>query len=104
RHPDTDEEAHIQTRLQMMDEAGVGLQVLSPAAGRAPYGADEGAAVDAAKICNDLTAALVARYPERFKAFASLPLPHVEASLRELARGMDELKMIGVNLHISALN
>src|SRR6266545_3585719 len=68
RHPDTDEEAHIQTRLQMMDDAGVGLQVLSPAAGRAPYGADESAAVEAAKICNDMTAALVVRHPERFKA------------------------------------
>ena len=40
-HPDTDDEEHIQKRLEMMEEAGVGLQVLSPAAGRAPYGKDE---------------------------------------------------------------
>src|ERR1700687_2682093 len=31
RQPVTDDEAHVRTRLDMMDEAGVGLQVLSPA-------------------------------------------------------------------------
>ena len=103
-HPDTDDEAHIEQRLQMMDDAGVGMQVRSPAAGRAPYAQDEAAAVDAAQICNDISARLVMRYPDRFKSFVSLPLPHVEASLRELRRGMDELGMIGVNMHISALD
>ena len=103
RHPDTDDEAHIDQRLQMMAGAGVGMQVLSPAAGRAPYAADETGAVTATRIINDASSQLVARYPDRFKSFVSLPLPHVEASLRELRRGMDELGMIGVNLHISAL-
>jgi 6-methylsalicylate decarboxylase len=102
-HPDTDDDAHIEARLRMMDEAGVGLQVLSPAAGRAPYARDEEAATEAARLWNDRAAALVGRRPERFKAFVSLPLPHVEASVRELRRGLDELGMIGVNLHISAL-
>jgi 6-methylsalicylate decarboxylase len=102
-HPDTDDDAHIEQRLQMMADAGVGMQVLSPAAGRAPYAADQAAAVEAAQIVNDLTAQLVAREPERFKGFVSLPLPHVDASLHELRRGLDDLGMIGVNLHISAL-
>jgi predicted TIM-barrel fold metal-dependent hydrolase len=102
-HPDTDEGAHIEQRLQMMDTAGVSLQVLSPAAGRAPYGEDQAAAVDAAQIWNDRAAELVGRFPDRFRAFVSLPLPHIEASLRELRRGLDELGMIGVNLHTSAL-
>jgi predicted TIM-barrel fold metal-dependent hydrolase len=103
-HPDTDDEADIERRLRMMEEAGVGMQVLSPAAGRAPYAADETAAVDAARLWNDLAARLVARSPAEFKAFVSLPLPHIEASVRELRRGLDELGMIGVNMHISALN
>jgi predicted TIM-barrel fold metal-dependent hydrolase len=102
-HPDTDDAGHIETRLREMDEAGVGLQVLSPAAGRAPYGADEALSVAAARLCNDQHAELVAKHPDRFKAFVTLPLPHIEASLGELKRGMDELGMIGVNLHISAL-
>jgi predicted TIM-barrel fold metal-dependent hydrolase len=103
-HPDTDDEDHIQKRLQMMSEANVGLQVLSPAAGRAPYASDETAAVNAATIANDLTAQLVQRYPEKFKAFVSLPLPHIDASIEELKRGLDQLGMIGVNMHISALD
>ena len=37
-HPDTDDAEHIEKRLEMMEAAGVGLQVLSPAAGRARGG------------------------------------------------------------------
>jgi len=88
----------------MMDEAGVGLQVLSPAAGWAPYSDDEGSAVAAAVIGNDLTADLAHRMPDRFKALVSLPLPHVDASLREMRRGLDELGMLGVNIHCSVLD
>ena len=104
RHPVTDDAEHVQRRLQMMDEAGVGIQVLSPAAGWAPYSQAEAAAVDAARIGNDGLAALASRIPDRFKALVSLPLPHVDASLRELERGLDELHMIGVNIHCSILN
>ena len=101
--PVTDDEAHIQTRVQMMDDAGVGVQVLSPAAGWAPYSAEEAPSVEAARIANDTTAALASRMPDRFKALVSLPLPHVDASLRELSRGLDELGMVGVNIHCSVL-
>ena len=101
--PVTDSPEHIQQRLDMMEAAGVRLQVLSPAAGHAPYGTDGNAAVDAAMIGNELTAALVSRYPDKFKAFVSLPLPHIDASLRELRRGLDDLGMIGVNIHCSVL-
>lgn len=103
-HPDTDDEAHIAERLRMMDEAGVGVQVLSPAAGRAPYGVDEDAATEAARIVNDRSAELVAQHPDRFQSFVSVPLPHIEASMEELRRGLDDLGMAGVNLHISALD
>ena len=103
-HPDTDDAAHIEARLELMHDAGVRMQVLSPAAARAPYGESEADAVAAARIGNDIYAELVQRYPEQFKSFVSLPLPHIDASLKELERGMDQLGMIGVNLHISALD
>jgi 6-methylsalicylate decarboxylase len=101
--PVMDSADHLQQRLEMMEAADVGLQVLSPAAGHAPYGTDEKLAVEAARIGNDLTAELVARHPDKFKAYVSLPLPHIDASLRELRRGLDELGMIGVNIHCSVL-
>src|SRR4051794_3810118 len=90
-HPDTDDPEHIEKRLEFMADAGVGLQVLSPAAARAPYSTDATKSAEAARINNDLNAELVARYPEQFKAFVTLPLPHIDASLKELARGYDEL-------------
>jgi predicted TIM-barrel fold metal-dependent hydrolase len=102
--PDTDDAAHIEARLELMESAGVGMQVLSPAAGRAPYGTDERAAVRAAQVCNDGNAEMVRRYPDRFRAFVSLPLPHVDASLAELSRGLDDLGMVGVNLHTAVLD
>ena len=101
--PVTDSADHIQQRLEMMETAGVSLQVLSPAAGHAPYGTEEATAVEAAQVGNELTAEFVSRYPDRFKAFVSLPLPHIDASLRELRRGLDDMGMIGVNIHCSVL-
>jgi len=101
---DTDDDDHLKKRLEMMDEAGVRMQVVTPAGGRAPYLAGEAAAVSAARLYNDRATQLVTRYPDRFKTFVSLPLPHIDASLQELRRGLDELGMIGVNLHISALD
>ena len=103
-HPVTDDQAHVATRVQMMDDAGVGVQVLSPAAGWAPYSHDRAASVEAAHVANDTLAELANRMPQRFKSLVSLPLPHVDASLRELERGLDELGMIGVNIHCSALD
>jgi len=104
RLPDTDDPEQVQTRLTMMDDAGVDVQVLSPAAGWAPYSADVRTSVDAARIGNDATADLVRRHPDRFKAFVSLPLPHVDEALNELRRGLDELAMIGANIHCSILD
>lgn len=103
-HADTDSDEHIAKRLEWMDEAGVGLQVLSPAAVRSPYSAKKKKSVAAARLCNDLTADLVSRHPDRFQALVTLPLPHIKQSLKELERGLDELGMVGLNLHISALD
>jgi 6-methylsalicylate decarboxylase len=103
-HPVTDDQAHVATRVQMMDDAGVGVQVLSPAAGWAPYSHDEALGVEAAHVANDTIAELATQMPRRFKALVSLPLPHVDASLRELQRGLDQLGMVGVNIHCSVLD
>jgi aminocarboxymuconate-semialdehyde decarboxylase len=71
------------------------MQILS-ASPQLPHGRDETAAIDAARYVNDQYAELVARHPSRFRAFASLPLPHLDASAAELARALDDLGMAGV--------
>ena len=98
-----DDPSGIPTRLQQMDDAGVSLQVLSPAASP-PYAEQEADAVEAAQIINDSYAELAARYPGRFAAVVSLPLPHIDASLREMERGLDELGMLGVSLTCSCFD
>src|SRR5437588_2233172 len=90
-----DDLAGIQKRLQQMEEAEVQLQVLSPAASP-PYAEKEADAVAAARLINDAYADLARKYPGRFNAVVSLPLPHIDASLREMARGLDKLGMLGV--------
>lgn len=51
-----------------------------------------------ARECNEAMAELVAGRPGRFGAFGALPLPDIEAALRELDYALDVLKLDGVNL------
>ena len=98
-----DDPASVPTRLQQMDEAGVVMQVLSPAASP-PYAEREADAVAAARLINDSYAELAQKYPGRFSAVVSLPLPHIDAALREMERGLDQLGMLGVSLTCSCFD
>ncbi|HEU5197221.1 MAG TPA: amidohydrolase family protein [Methylomirabilota bacterium] len=98
-----DDAAEIVTRLERMDDAGVQMQVLSPAASP-PYAEKEADAVAAARLINDAYAELAAKHPGRFTAVVSLPLPHIDASLREMERGLDQLRMAGVAMCCSCFD
>src|SRR6267378_14494 len=98
-----DDPGGIATRLALMDEAGVQLQVLSPAASP-PYAEKEADAVEAARLINDSYAELAKTYPGRLAAFVSLPLPHIDAALREMERGLDQLGMLGVSMTCSCFD
>jgi aminocarboxymuconate-semialdehyde decarboxylase len=74
----------------------VDLAVLSPSASQ-PYLPDAGNAAGAATLLNDVYADVARRYPTRFAAFGSVPLPHVDAALAEAARCLDTLGMLGIN-------
>src|SRR3984885_3620016 len=92
--------AELAARLRLMDRAEVQMQVLS-ACPQVPYAEDMEKAVKAARFVNDQYAALVERYRDRFAAFAALPMPHVEESLGELHRALDELGMAGIAMNTS---
>jgi 6-methylsalicylate decarboxylase len=95
--------ATLDERIGQMDEAQVDLQVLSPS-NLMPYLENEADAGEAARILNDGYAELTHRLPHRFKAYVSLPLPHIEASLREMERGLDQLELAGITFGCSILN
>lgn len=92
----------LQNRFKLMDDAGVKMQLLSVSP-QLPYFENKAHAVEAARVANDLYAELVHRHPDRFFALAAVPLPHVEASLRELARALDDLGMLGVTIATTVL-
>jgi 6-methylsalicylate decarboxylase len=85
-----------------MEQAQVDLQILS-VSGMAPYYEKRDAAVEGARYANDMYAALMREHPKKFSAFATLPLPHVDAALDEMSRAMDELQMPGITLTTSVL-
>ena len=85
----------LEGHLRHMDRSQVDKQLLS-VSGQLPYFAKENDAVDAARLGNDIYARIVREYPKRFAAFACTPLPHVQASIAETRRALDELGMVGV--------
>jgi 6-methylsalicylate decarboxylase len=90
-------EAEMNKRFAVMDATGVEVQVLSICP-QAPNFEDKSHAVDAAKWANDLYAETVHKWPKRFMAYTALPLPHVDEALKELDRGLSQLKFVGVTM------
>lgn len=95
-------EADLERRFALMDRAGTDLQVLCVAP-QSPHLAGESDAVAPAGAANESYAQLVARFPERFRAFAALPLPHADAALQELTRAFDDLGAVGVGVTTTVL-
>ncbi len=93
----------LDARLRLMDRAGIDIQVLS-AAPQLPYGDDAARAVAAARYVNDEYAALVSSHPDRFRAFAATPMPHIDVAITEMWRAIDELGMVGVTMTTSILD
>lgn len=94
--------AELEARLRLMDRAGIEIQVLS-ASPQLPYAEGQEKAAQVARFVNDQYAELVGRYPDRFRAFAALPMPNVEVSLGEMRRALDELGMVGVVMNTTVL-
>lgn len=92
----------IGERLALMDRTGVDAQVLSISATQ-PYRENVSDAVRAARLVNDRFTEVCRKHRGRFYAFGALPLPHVDESLAEMGRCMDELDMVGVTMGCSVI-
>ncbi len=84
-------------RLEVMEQNGIATEIISLSSPGLRYfpGAE------AVRLChgfNDELAELMRDQPKRFGGLATLPLPNVDASLAEIARACDELKLDGIIL------
>jgi predicted TIM-barrel fold metal-dependent hydrolase len=85
-------------RLKVMDHAGIDVQVLSALSNNV-QDLDPGASVAVNRQLNDRMAETVAKYPDRFRAFAALPMTDPVGAVDELRRCVQELGFLGAMIH-----
>ena len=84
-------------RIEDMDRVGIDVEVISLSTPNVFF-AEAGSQAAIATMVNDSYAELIAKYPTRFKGFASIPMDDPDAALKELERVLDDLKLNGVVL------
>lgn len=101
---DPDNPAHKQIsdigegRIQAMDEAGVGMQVLSLSyPGVELFNPADGTAI--ARQVNDDMAEVIGKYPDRFSGFAAIAAQDPEAAAAELERAVTQLGLKGAMIN-----
>ena len=88
----------VSRSLESMDRNGIATAFTSISGPGFWFGnADETSGL--VRECNDFAAAMRQENPARFGVFASLPLPDIDASLREIEHAFDNLSADGVTLY-----
>ncbi len=83
--------------VAMMDRVGISSAVLSAPDAEILF-ADLKFGKEQARNINESFAQTARDFPGRFGAFACLPMPHLDASLKEIEYALDTLKFDGVQL------
>jgi predicted TIM-barrel fold metal-dependent hydrolase len=86
--------------IEDMDRGGVAAAVVSITNPGLWFG-DASVTRRLARACNEYGAKLVQQYPKRFGLFAAMPLPDIDATLKEIAYACDVLKADGIGLFTS---
>jgi len=87
--------------IAFLDEAGIDAAVASISTPGVHFGDDAGARKLAREV-NEYLAGIKRDRPDRFGAFAVLPLPDVEGALDQIAYALDVLELDGVSVFTNA--
>jgi predicted TIM-barrel fold metal-dependent hydrolase len=85
-------------RLRTMDAAGVDVQVLSGVSHIVQELPPE-QSIEVSRTLNNRMAATIDAYPDRFKAFATLPMSSPESAIVEFRRTVENLGFIGAMIY-----
>jgi predicted TIM-barrel fold metal-dependent hydrolase len=85
-------------RIRVMDEAGIDMQVLSALSNNV-QDLEPALSVSVNRQINDRMARTIERYPDRFRAFAALPMTDPAAAVDELERCVGALGFLGAMIH-----
>ncbi len=91
----------VETCLNLMDEAGIQTAVLTMPAPQ-PYFGNAEESARAVRQSNEAAARAKAKHPGRFLFCAALPLPDVDAAVREAVYALDTLHADGIKLATNA--
>ncbi len=90
----------LEHRFRIMDKYEGLMQILTLSSPPIEQMANSEKAVDLARLANDGMAELVLKYPDRFAAaVASLPMNNMDATLKEVDRAINDLKLRGVQIN-----
>lgn len=93
------------TRIEEMDAAGVGVQVLSTVPVMFSYWAKAADGLEIAKFLNDHIADIATEYPLRFVGLGTVPLQDVSLAVKELERCKQiGLKGVQIGTNVNQLN
>jgi 2,3-dihydroxybenzoate decarboxylase len=82
-------------RLELMDRHGIEVMLLSLNAPAVQAIPDPKRAAEIARRANDVLAEQIAKRPDRFRAFAALPMQEPDVAIAELQRCVRELGFVG---------
>lgn len=86
--------------IEEMDRTALATAVLSTSTPGVYFGDAEEARM-LARVCNEFAARMQADHPGRFGSFASVPMPDVDATLREIEYALDVLGADGIGMPTS---
>lgn len=88
----------LEVRLKDMDEMGIDIQAIAPAAYQYYYWADPEVGANISRVINEELVESTSKFPGRFSPLGTVPLQDTEAAIAELRYCVEELGMKGLEI------